>query len=214
MKKRLAMLCLCLGAASAHGERRIEIGLFSQARLDGWEIERFEGETRYRLESLGDTKVLSAQSRSAASGLFRKVHVDLSKTPYLHWRWRIEKRLGLMDEKQKSGDDYVARIYVVVSGGWQFWKTRAINYVWSGNQAVGSVWPNAFAGDHAMMMALRGRGDATGVWYEESRNVAADLEQLFGEKIRYIDAVALMTDTDNAGGEAVSYYGDIYFSER
>ncbi|MBE0437229.1 MAG: DUF3047 domain-containing protein, partial [Methylomicrobium sp.] len=27
-----------------------------------------------------------------------------------------------------------------------------------------------------------------------------------------IDAVALMTDTDNAGGSADAYYGDIYFS--
>ena len=50
------------------------------------------------------------------------------------------------------------------------------------------------------MIALRGRQDAIGVWYQEKRNIRADLKQQFGENIRYIDAVAIMTDTDNAVG--------------
>ncbi|MCU0734599.1 MAG: DUF3047 domain-containing protein [Methylotetracoccus sp.] len=29
-----------------------------------------------------------------------------------------------------------------------------------------------------------------------------------------IDAVALMSDTDNSGCRAVAYYGDIYFSDH
>jgi hypothetical protein len=29
-----------------------------------------------------------------------------------------------------------------------------------------------------------------------------------------IDVVAIMTDTDNGGGQVTAYYGDIYFSER
>jgi Protein of unknown function (DUF3047). len=28
-----------------------------------------------------------------------------------------------------------------------------------------------------------------------------------------IDAVALMTDTDNSGGHVLAYYGDIWFSK-
>ncbi|WP_221893642.1 DUF3047 domain-containing protein [Bathymodiolus japonicus methanotrophic gill symbiont] len=37
---------------------------------------------------------------------------------------------------------------------------------------------------------------------------------MFGEDIAYIDGIAIMTDTDNAGGNALSYYVDIYFSEK
>ncbi|MDY6839762.1 MAG: DUF3047 domain-containing protein, partial [Thermodesulfobacteriota bacterium] len=37
---------------------------------------------------------------------------------------------------------------------------------------------------------------------------------LFGEEIQTIDAVALMTDTDNGKGEMTAFYGDIYFSAR
>jgi hypothetical protein len=65
-----------------------------------------------------------------------------------------------------------------------------------------------------MMIALRSSSDQTGIWYTEKRNILADLKQQFGEELRYIDAVAIMTDTDNAHGIVTAYYGDIYFSKN
>ncbi|MFI3185219.1 MAG: DUF3047 domain-containing protein, partial [Methylococcaceae bacterium] len=44
-------------------------------------------------------------------------------------------------------------------------------------------------------------------------NVRADLTKLFKEDVHSIDAVALMTDTDNSGGQVSAYYGDIWFSK-
>jgi Protein of unknown function (DUF3047) len=49
-------------------------------------------------------------------------------------------------------------------------------------------------------------------WVAHKRNVRADLREQFGEDIISIDAVALMTDTDNSGGRAQASYGDIWFS--
>jgi len=190
------------------------IGHFSSGSLDNWNNKIFSGTTDYQLVQLDGSQVLKAESHAGASGLFNQQHIDLHKTPYLNWRWRIDKRLNNLDEQSKGGDDYSARIYVVISGGWTFWKTKAINYVWSGNTAKGSIWPNAFAGKSAMMIALRSGDDKTHSWYQEKRNVLQDIQSQFGKDIRYIDAVALMTDTDNAQGEALSYYGDIYFSEK
>jgi hypothetical protein len=132
----------------------------------------------------------------------------------MNWRWRIENHLGAVNEQAKSGDDYAARVYVVVSGGLAFWRTRAINYVWASASPKGKIWPNAFAGDHAMMITLRSSSDQTGVWYIEKRNILVDLKQQFGEDMGYIDAVAIMTDTDNAHGKVTAYYGDIYFSKN
>ena len=79
--------------------------------------------------------------------------------------------------------------------------------------AKNTVWPNAFAGDHAMMLALRGPEATLNIWYNEKRNVEVDLKKLFGEDLRTIDAVALMTDTDNSGGQVTAFYGDIWFSK-
>ncbi len=160
----------------------------------------------------GDNLILLADSRAAASGLVKRQLVNLRQTPILHWRWKMIQLPGKMDERSQQGDDYAARVYVIKSGGLAFWRTRAINYVWSASQARGSVWENAFAGRNAMMIAVRGKEDAVGVWREESRNVREDFRQLYGEEISVLDAVAVMTDTDNAGGHAIAEYGDIYFA--
>ncbi len=204
----LFFLC-CFTAIAVN---KVVVGNFSAGDLTGWEVKEFDGMTHYQLDNMGNTRVLKAVSNATASGLVKKQRIDLDKTPYLQWQWRIDNRLGRMNERAKLGDDYAARVYVIVSSGWAFWKTRAINYVWSANQQKQTVWPNAFVGKNAVMIALRGRQDATGVWYQQKRNVKADLKQQFGEDIRYIDALAIMTDTDNAKGHAVAYYGDIFFS--
>jgi hypothetical protein len=192
---------------------KVLIGAFSQNHLDGWEHKSFKGETRYRLQNQDGTVVLTADSHASGSGLFKEQSIDLNQTPTLNWSWRIANRLTGLNEQSKAGDDYAARLYVVVKGGLAFWQTKAINYVWAGNSKKDSIWPNAFAGDHAMMLALRGPEAPLNVWYTEKRNLKADFKQLFGEDIHNIDAVAIMTDTDNSGGQVSAIYGDIWFSK-
>ena len=193
---------------------KLMIGRFSSASLEHWEAKEFKGQTHYQLTDLDGIQVLKANSADSASGLFNKQRIDLQKTPIMHWRWRIENRLSTANEQAKSGDDYAARVYVVVGGGLAFWRTQAINYVWASASPKGKVWPNAYAGDHAMMIALRSSGDQAGVWYTEQRNVFADLKQQFGAEIDYIDAVAIMTDSDDTHGKVTAYYGDIYFTKQ
>lgn len=200
--------------ALAENDKSIQIGSFSSGSIDGWKNKTFSGTTDYHIIQLDNTQVLKAESHSGASGLFKEQRIDLLKTPYLNWNWRIDQRQENLDEQSKSGDDYSARVYVVVSGGWAFWKTKALNYVWAGNTAKGTVWPNAFAGNNAMMLAIRSSNDKTHTWYQEKRNIMQDLKEQFDTDIRYIDAVAIMTDTDNANGNATAYYGDIYFSAQ
>jgi hypothetical protein len=197
------------GADSA--QRRIPI--LNPADLEGWKPEIFKNKTHYEIATIDGQTVLEAQSHDAASGLVRRIRVDLTKTPYLHWRWRIDNVLHNVDEKTKRGDDYPARIYVIVSGGWFFWQTRALNYVWSSDQPVGSTWPNAFTGN-AVMLAVRSGDSQLRQWHSESRNVLQDLSTYLHKSFTHIDAVAIMTDTDNSGQNATAYYGEIYFSDR
>lgn len=209
----LLILCLLMITGAPGAEpARLAISDFSKDGLINWERKAFSNETVYTLEQQGQQTVLKAVSKDSASGLVKKIRVDLQQYPYLNWRWRTESRLDGLNETTKQGDDYVARVYVVVSGGLFFWRTRALNYVWSGNREKGTSWPNAFAGDNAMMLAVRSTRDERATWYTERRNVYEDLKRYHGKEIRYIDAVAIMTDTDNSDGSATSYYGDIYFS--
>jgi hypothetical protein len=189
----------------------ITVGDFSSGSLQGWEEKEFLGNTKYTLVDSGSGGVLKATSSGSASGLFLEREIDLRRTPFLNWSWKIENTLGELNEQSKPGDDYPARIYVVKKGGIAFWTTRALNYVWASTSPAGTAWPNAFT-DNAMMFAVRSGDAQVGDWVHEKRNIREDYKRLFGKDVETIDAVALMTDTDNAGGRATAWYGDIYFS--
>ncbi len=199
-------------AAQNRAAAPIPIGEFSHNTLDGWKEKEFSAQTRYQLVKNGDKTILRAQADASASGLFKEVEIDLTTHPYLNWEWRADKLHPPLAERTKAGDDYVARIYVVIKGGLLFWRTRAINYVWASSEKQGSVWPNAFAGKNAMLLAIRSTTDKQGVWYREKRNVYEDLKAIFGEEIKTIHAVAIMTDSDNSKGSVTASYGDITFT--
>ena len=207
-------LIICCGLSQTVCAEKLAIADFAESGLTGWDKKVFSEKTSYQLVSSNEKTVLLAKSRNSASAIIRKIRVDLKKYPYLNWSWKIRNRLSTKDEKIKSGDDYAARIYVLVDGGFFPWKTKAVNYVWANKAAKGSTWPNAFAGKNVIMLALRNKDDKTDNWYSEKRNVYEDLKQLFGTEIQFIDAVALMTDTDNSHGQVSSYYGNIYFSSN
>ncbi len=210
----MAFMLLMNSVANAADESNLQIASFSKSNISEWKEKSFKNNTSYQLIKLDNENVLRAVSADSASGLVKEVRVNLKKYPYLNWKWRIENRINTANEKVKSGDDYAARIYVVVNGGLQFWKTKALSYVWAKNASQGEVWENAFAGDSAMMMALKSGKNSTSTWHTEKRNVYEDLKKLFGAEFDHIDAIALMTDTDNSKGQAKSYYGDIYFSSE
>jgi len=204
-------LLLSLGALGAAS--RIDIARFSQGDLAGWQERSFRGRTDYRLVRMEAGTVLQARSDASASGLYRQVEVDLTQTPVLHWSWKTDALMQGNDERTRAGDDYPARIYVVFSGGALFWRTRAINYVWSSHQPQGSQWPNAFTGNARMIVVSAGQ-QGLGEWQHLQRDVLADYRRLFGSDPRRVDAVAIMTDTDNTGQRATAWYGDIWFSAR
>lgn len=211
-RRRLAGACLllCAAAVAAAAQR---VSVLEDADLGPWEPQSFKGRTRYEPVQTPAGRVLRARSEGSASGLVRRLHVDLRETPVLHWRWRVENVLEGVQETRKSGDDYPARVYVVVSGGALFWRTRAVNYVWASREPRGTTWPNAFT-DHARMVAVESGTGRVGRWVEESRDVRADFRRLFGEEVDSIDAVAIMTDTDNSGQRATAFYGDIWFAPQ
>ena len=139
--------------------------------------------------------------------------IDLKKSPYINWSWKVDGVLDNVEETTKAGDDYAARVYIVVSDGFFFWQTRALSYAWASNQAKGSSWPNAFT-DNATMVAVQSGDEKVGEWVEEKRNILDDIKNLLGIDASRIDAVAIMTDTDNSKQSATAYYGDIFFTSE
>lgn len=200
-------------ALSAPDDVLLRVGEFSSGSLAGWKAENFVGKTSYTLVGQAEKKILCAQSNKSASGLIKHVEIDLNQTPYLNWSWRIDEVFGRGDEKTKQGDDYPARVYVVIDS-LIFWRIQSLNYVWAAQASVGGIWQSPFAGNNVKLIAVRSGAARTGRWQSEKRNVRKDLQKAFGKDFARIDAIAIMTDTDNTGGRASACYGDIFFSAQ
>ncbi|PKN43411.1 MAG: hypothetical protein CVU60_01735 [Deltaproteobacteria bacterium HGW-Deltaproteobacteria-18] len=177
----------------------------------GWKEKEFAGRTVYTPQQ--QEKLLLAESNGTASGLFFEQSIDLRETPWLNWSWKVENVLQGINEREKGGDDYPARIYVVAKGGLAFWNTRALTYVWASTEPRGSMWSNAFTSNAHMIAVRSGAGEVGGMKVEK-RNIREDWMLAFGEDIEKIDAVAIMTDTDNSGQWARAWYGQPWFSAR
>lgn len=200
-------------AQSADGD--VLVGAFSQGSFANWQSRSFKGETKYQLVMDSDSglTVLAATTDGAASGRYRKIKIDLTKTPFLNWSWKVMNIFPGIDETVKSGDDFPARIYVVVERGLLGARSLALNYVWASQHSLGSEWPSPYT-SQVRLIASDSGSRRLGSWVHHKQNLRADLKKAFGEDITQIDAVAIMTDADDHKGRARTYYGDIWFSSK
>lgn len=202
----LLLTALVFSPPNSSGEE-IQVSRFGTDGLAGWEPKSFKGATEYRLVKDDGRTVVQATSHAAASGLIRKLRFDPAKYRYLRWSWKIAHTVKGGDEKTRAGDDYAARVYVLFPGQF-FWQMKAINYIWASRLAQGKSVPNAFASNAKMVAVESGNGKA-GQWLTEERDLLADYRTLFGTDPHEAEAIAIMTDTDNTGGSAEAWYGEI-----
>ncbi|MFB6232237.1 MAG: DUF3047 domain-containing protein [Salinibacter sp.] len=231
-------LLLLLGTAAAPDALRIGHFSMADADSNGHPVEwrpisfsDVDEKTRYQLVQRpvqGDTTtVVRALSDGGASGLVRRMRISPDQHPILTWRWRVSNVLEDGNARKKSGDDYPARIYVsfdydpsnlgffdrakyeaLQALGYDQIPTRALNYVWASTVETGTVLPNPFT-DWVQMIPVESGSAKVGTWVREQRDIRADYREAFGEDPPPINGVAIMTDTDNTGGAATAYYGDI-----
>ncbi|MFU8858474.1 MAG: DUF3047 domain-containing protein [Deferrisomatales bacterium] len=206
-----ALLALAVAAALAD-PRTLLVDDFEDGLRSGWKERSFEGHTLYEVVSDGGNRVLRAESRGTASGLFYELSFDPREYPILTWRWKVENLVEASDPTRKSGDDYPARLYVVFPH-WFFPRTRSLNYIWATDFPVDRPIPNPFTAN-AMMIAVRSGPGDVGRWVEERRDLVADFRAAFGTDPPRAGAVAVMTDTDQTGERAVAYYDDIRLEGR
>lgn len=195
-----------------------EVTLGKDIRPNVFAFESVDGRQQLRIESNGSMSMMAIP-----------VEVDLSQTPVLCWRWRVNRTLDKADMTERFGDDYAARLYLSVaipeseqSFGLRLqlgmarsiWGDQipdgAINYVWDNRQPVGTDMPNAYTDRVTMVVAQSGNARA-GQWVKQSRNVAQDIGRLFTPTATPVQ-IALAADTDNTGESVVAEFSDIAFA--
>ncbi len=214
MMKRFIVFCgiiaglLALPASGRCAE--LPVSSFASEGLAGWEPQKFKGVTEYRITVENGRPVVKAVSNASASGLVKKIRFSPATYRYLRWSWKISHTVRDGDEKARAGDDYAARVYVLFPGTF-FWQTKAINYIWANRLAKGESVPNAYTAN-AKMIAVESGNEKAGLWLTEERDLRTDYRALFGSEPPEAAAVAIMTDTDNTGGTAEAWYGEIVLS--
>jgi hypothetical protein len=175
---------------------------------------------------------VKAFADGSASGLIREIRIDPRKYPIIQWRWKVMNILQNVDVSRKPGDDYSARIYIAFErdpgkmGLFEKAKYRAIkffygrypphaalNYIWASKASKGLLAPNPYT-DRTMMIVAQSGEDRLGRWITEKRNLYEDYKKAFEEEPPMISWVAIMTETDNTGESATTYYADILFKTR
>ncbi len=195
----------------------------SLANWDALTFPNIKVHTLYTVVREEGKSVLKAESRSSASAIVYRRSFNIYEYSRVRWRWKVARLSDRGNPKEKSGDDYPIRVYVM----FQYDPSKAslgerlvfnaakaiygkypphstLNYVWTGRHLPERVIVSPYT-EKAYMVILEKGKDRVGQWVEESVNVLEDYRQAFGKDPPAVAGIAVMSDSDNTGESALAY---------
>ena len=193
---------------------KVNIFKFTETELSELEVRKVRGadnKTEYSVGSNNNGNFLKAVADNAASGLGKKVKIDLNKTPIINITWKVEKDLAGIKENTKKGHDFAARVFVIKKTGATPLSNRAINYVFSSNNSVGFNSPSPYTKKSIDNVLATTEGNLN-KWVTVKANVKEDFKRFHNLDVDQLDGLAIMSDTDNSKMKSITYFQNIYFS--
>ena len=216
MKTLARLLVSILFISSPSYADKINVFEFTEVELLELEVRKVRGadnKTKYTVGKNENGNFLKSVADNAASGLGKKIRIDLNKTPFINITWKIEKDLPGIKENEKKGHDYAARVFVIKKTGATPLSNRAINYVFSSNNEVGKNWRSPYTKksiDNVLATTKKNLNE----WVTVKANVKDDFKRFHNLDINELDGLAVMSDTDNSKMKSVAYFQNIYFSAK
>lgn len=238
MRRALPFALLIAAATTLAAISEVPVAEFSALRAGDalpaqWRktaVPRIDRHTVYSLVDVDGSTVLRADSERSMSSLVKRVDIDPAAYPWLHWRWRVDTLVQKSSLNAKDTDDFSARIYVLFDIDIRelpfFERTRiriaralygddlplaALCYVWATSDPVGTSAWNAFT-DRVRVVVVDSGSDRLGQWTDVERNISEDYRAAFGKAPPHVSAIAIASDSDNTGGRALAFFGDIGFA--
>ena len=208
----LTILLLCTPIKAEN----IKIFEFTESELNKLEVRKVRGADNKTLYSVGldeNGNFLKAVADNSASGLGKKVNINLNKTPIINITWKVEKDLAGIKENTKKAHDYAARVFVIKKTGATLLSNRAINYVFSSNNEIGFNSPSPYT-KKSIDYVLSRTKDSLNEWITVRSNVKEDFKRFHNLNVDQLDGLAIMADTDNSKLKSISYFQNIYFSSK
>ena len=214
MKVLAKLLIIILIISGPSFADKVKIFEFTEIELSELEVRKVRGadnKTEYSVGSNDNGNYLKAVADNAASGLGKKVNIDLNKTPIINITWKVEKDLEGIKENTKKGHDFAARVFAIKKTGATPLSNRAINYVFSSNNKVGENSPSPYT-KKSIDNVLATTQENLNEWVTVKANVKEDFKRFHNLDVDQLDGLAIMSDTDNSKMKAITYYQNIYFS--
>ncbi len=212
-KKVLPIIIFFILNQHSFAVETVKIFEFTDEEMKTLQVRKVKGKTTYTFGSNENGNYLKAEAEGKASGLGKKVKINLIKTPFINITWKVEKDLSGIIENSKKGHDYAARVFVVKKTGVTPLSNKAINYVFSSNNSVGENWPSPYT-KKSIDYVLSTTNEHQNEWVTVKANVREHFKKLHDLDVKELNVVAIMTDTDNSKLKAISYYQNIYFSSE
>lgn len=223
--------CLLLLAACAQAPLAPSTPLASSppAAADEWQAVPLPGKeaTVYRWEQKQGRAAIAAVSESSASMYRRLLSRPASSLGEVSFSWWVQEKPLQASVANIDREDAAARVLFGFAGDVSKLPLRTrvmfelaealtgekppyatLMYVWDANAPVGSVIVNPRS-DRIRKIVVDSGVAELGRWRDHRRDLAADFRLAFGEDPGALNSVAVMTDSDNTGSRARSWYGPV-----
>ncbi|MDC3069080.1 DUF3047 domain-containing protein [Candidatus Pelagibacter sp.] len=209
----LSIVLICFNILLAD---ELNVFNFTENELSELQVRKVRGADNKTIYSVGSNEngnFLKSVADNAASGLGKEIKIDLNRTPFINITWKVEKDLSGIKENTKKGHDFAARVFVIKKTGATPLSNRAINYVFSSNNEVGTNYPSPYT-KKSIDNVLASTKNNLDEWITVKANVKEDFKRLHDLDVDELDGLAIMSDTDNSKMKSIAYFQNIYFSSK
>lgn len=188
--------------------------------LNSWEelhFKKISKHSNYKTTTVNKFSVLQASSNSSASAIVLKEKFNVYDNPLVIWRWTIEDTYKNLNHREKSGDDYPLRFYILFEYDPEqaSYFTRAkysltkmiygeyppyssLNYVWTNSRFTDLFYDNPYTSRAKMKIIESGKSKKGKRWRVEKINIINDYQKAFNESPPKLGTLAVMSDSDNS----------------
>lgn len=199
----LSVLLAALTAGLAHAGQ-----VFLPGQEEGWEVKEKEGKAVTYHPGQTDDDCICLKSDKASFSIQREIDVDVKKTPYIKWRWKVLDLPEGGDFRDDDKDDQAAQLFVAFEG------RDSISYIWDTTAPVGTTGEHWIPWVMTVKILVVETGEENlGRWVSVTRNVYEDYKNMYGEEPPRAEGLRFQINSQYTGTTAEACIESVEFSE-
>ena len=209
----LAVLILLVGGgAISTAEEVIILGKHKTEALAEWDKPVLYGNGNWKVVDDSGDQVIKLRTESSSFALEKAITVDLKRTPYLEWEWKVTVLPTGGNFTSSEADDQAAQLLVVFPKTF-FERRKVITYIWDPTAPKGATAPGA--GPiylHVKAIVVESGYGKIDKWLIEKRNVVEDFRAVFGVTPERVVAIRMQINSQHTKSDAEVFWKTIRFT--